>query len=135
MRVTFALVAAVASAASVLRMRSAAIHHSAGLGRMSEQWLGLDDAFAGFGSIYSKARMDAWRAQNRCPQNDRLCTEAVWLTQTMLLGPRSDMDVIAAAIRKIQASAIAAGRAAPAHQERLQGLLVGRARAMPAGIS
>ena len=28
--------------------------------------------------------------------------EAVWLTQTMLLGPRSDMDQIAEAIRKIQ---------------------------------
>jgi perosamine synthetase len=64
----------------------------------------LDDAFAGFGSIYSKARMDAWRAQNRCPHNDRLCTEAVWLVQTMLLGPKQDMEDIAEAIRKVQAT-------------------------------
>lgn len=36
------------------------------------------------------------------PGNDKLCDEAVWFTQTMLLGPRTDMDVIAGAIRKIQ---------------------------------
>jgi perosamine synthetase len=48
--------------------------------------------------------MDAWRAQNRCPQNDRLCTEAVWLVQTMLLGPKQDMEDIAEAIRKVQAA-------------------------------
>ena len=46
-----------------------------------------------------------WRAQNRCPQNDRLCTEAIWLVQTMLLGPKKDMDDIAEAIRKVQATA------------------------------
>jgi len=33
--------------------------------------------------------------------NDHLCTLAVWLTQMMLLGSRSDMDEIAEAIRKI----------------------------------
>jgi perosamine synthetase len=64
----------------------------------------LADALSGrdFQSIYSKARLDAWREQNRCPQNDRLCTEAVWLVQTMLLGPRKDMDDIAEAVRKVQ---------------------------------
>ena len=56
----------------------------------------------GFRAIYPKARLDAWREQNRCPENDRLCTEAVWLTQTMLLGPRKDMDDIAEAVRKVQ---------------------------------
>jgi perosamine synthetase len=67
----------------------------------------LEDALSapGFQTIYSKARLDTWRAQNRCPQNDRLCTEAVWLVQTMLLGPRQDMDDIAEAIRKVQANA------------------------------
>jgi dTDP-4-amino-4,6-dideoxygalactose transaminase len=59
----------------------------------------------GFKTIYSKARLDAWRAQNQCPQNDRLCTEAIWLVQTMLLGPRQDMEDIAEAIRKVQATA------------------------------
>ena len=59
----------------------------------------------GFKTIYSKARIDAWRAQNLCPQNDRLCTEAIWLVQTMLLGPRQDMEDIAEAIRKVQGTA------------------------------
>jgi dTDP-4-amino-4,6-dideoxygalactose transaminase len=67
----------------------------------------LDEALSrrGFQAIYSRARLDAWREQNRCPQNDRLCSEAVWLVQTMLLGPRGDMDDIAEAVRKIQTHA------------------------------
>lgn len=52
--------------------------------------------------IYSAAELSTWRERNHCPENDRLCEEAVWLTQTMLLGARSDMDQIADAIRKIQ---------------------------------
>jgi perosamine synthetase len=67
----------------------------------------LEDTLSGpgFRAIYSSARLDAWRAQNRCPQNDRLCTEAIWIVQTMLLGPRQDMDDIAEAVRKVQATA------------------------------
>ena len=67
----------------------------------------LEDAFStrGFQAIYSKSQLDAWRERNRCPENDRLCAEAVWLGQTMLLGPREDMDDIAAAIHKVQAHA------------------------------
>lgn len=75
----------------------------------------LEDALSspGFQAIYSKARIDAWRAQNRCPQNDRLCAEAIWLVQTMLLGPRQDMDDIAEAVRKVQAHAAQLGKASP----------------------
>ena len=58
-----------------------------------------------FRKIYPRSRLDAWRAQNHCPGNDRLCTEAVWLVQTMLLGTRKDMDDIAEAVRKIQTHA------------------------------
>jgi dTDP-4-amino-4,6-dideoxygalactose transaminase len=67
----------------------------------------LENALSGpgFRPIYSKGRIDAWRAQNRCPANDRLCTEAVWLVQTMLLGPKQDMEDIAEAVRKVQAHA------------------------------
>jgi len=67
----------------------------------------LDDAFSapGFRTIYSKARIDEWRDRNECPQNDRLCTEAVWIVQTMLLGSRQDMEDIAEAVRKVQAAA------------------------------
>ena len=46
-----------------------------------------------------------WEERTRCPVNDRLCGEGVWFGQTMLLGPQSDMDDIATAIRKIYGAA------------------------------
>jgi perosamine synthetase len=55
--------------------------------------------------IYPAETLNAWEERNQCPVNDRLCQEAVWLTQTQLLGPRSDMDEIATAIRRIQVHA------------------------------
>jgi perosamine synthetase len=55
--------------------------------------------------LYPKQVLDEWEERTYCANNDRLCREAVWLTQTMLLGARSDMDSIAEAIRKIQAHA------------------------------
>ena len=59
----------------------------------------------GFRRIYGERAFADWRERNHCPQNDRLCAEAVWLEQTMLLGPRSDMHQIAEAARKVQAHA------------------------------
>jgi perosamine synthetase len=61
--------------------------------------------------IYPKAEIDRWAERSQCPANDRLCQEAVWFTQTMFLGPRSDMDQIAEAIRKIQTHAAALAKA------------------------
>ncbi|NQT41125.1 MAG: DegT/DnrJ/EryC1/StrS family aminotransferase, partial [Planctomycetes bacterium] len=55
--------------------------------------------------VYGKATIEKWAQRNRCPENDKLCEEAVWLMQNVLLGPRSDMDEIVEAIRKIQAHA------------------------------
>jgi perosamine synthetase len=55
--------------------------------------------------MYPPELLAGWEERNQCPVNDLLCKEAVWFTQTQLLGPRSDMDQIAAAIRKIQAHA------------------------------
>jgi dTDP-4-amino-4,6-dideoxygalactose transaminase len=57
--------------------------------------------------IYPAKVLADWEERTRCPVNDRLRDQAVWFGQTMLLGPRRDMDDIAAAIRKIQASAAA----------------------------
>jgi perosamine synthetase len=51
--------------------------------------------------IYGKDRMERWAAQ-ACPVNDRLCGQAVWLTQRKLLGGRQDMERIAEAIAAIQ---------------------------------
>lgn len=61
--------------------------------------------------LYPAALLDSWSERNACPANDQLCREAVWFTQTMFLGPRSDMDQIADAIRKIQRHAPALARA------------------------
>ncbi len=55
-----------------------------------------------FQKVYSREELDHYRERNHCPENDRLCEEAVWFEQTMLLGPRSDMYQIAEALRKIQ---------------------------------
>ncbi|HEY9175584.1 MAG TPA: DegT/DnrJ/EryC1/StrS family aminotransferase [Verrucomicrobiae bacterium] len=53
--------------------------------------------------VYGEARMKDWLDQTlNCPQNDQVCEQAVWFTQAMLLGPRSDMDQIAEALRKVQ---------------------------------
>lgn len=52
--------------------------------------------------IYAKKELDIARynQNNSCPENDKLCNEAVWFTQNMLLAEKKDMEYIAAAIRK-----------------------------------
>ncbi|HSM77060.1 MAG TPA: DegT/DnrJ/EryC1/StrS family aminotransferase [Bryobacteraceae bacterium] len=55
-----------------------------------------------FRRIYSAPELKSYRERNHCPVNDRLCQEAVWFGQTMLLGGTKDMDDIADAIGKIQ---------------------------------
>ena len=52
--------------------------------------------------VYGRDTMAKWQEQNSCPVNDKLCAEAVWFTQTTMLGSRSQMEQIAEAIRKIQ---------------------------------
>ena len=56
----------------------------------------------GFRYIYSEKEVKALEERNVCPDNDKLCQEAVWLTQNMLLGTKLDMEQIADAVRKIQ---------------------------------
>ncbi len=65
----------------------------------------------GYRAIYPAARLEAALDRMRCPNNDRLCEEAVWLTQNQLLGPRGDMDQIVEAIRKVQRHAATLARA------------------------
>lgn len=57
---------------------------------------------------YPKDRLNygKYAIENACPENEKLCKEhAVWLSQNMLLGSKSDMDNIAFAINKIQKNA------------------------------
>ena len=60
-----------------------------------------------FQAVYSKERIDQYLKENHCPENDKLCQEAVWFFQSMLLGTKEDMDQIAEAIRKIHKNAAA----------------------------
>jgi dTDP-4-amino-4,6-dideoxygalactose transaminase len=49
---------------------------------------------------------DKYLERTRCPQNDVICNEeGAWFGQNLLLGTRSDMDYIAAAISKIHKNA------------------------------
>ena len=43
--------------------------------------------------------------RNQCPENNKLCQEALSFSQTTLLGTRSDLDQIVDAIRKIHGQA------------------------------
>ncbi len=59
----------------------------------------------GYQKLYPKQVLAEWESRNACPENDKLCEEAVWFTQNMLITARTDMDQIAEAVRKIQAHA------------------------------
>jgi dTDP-4-amino-4,6-dideoxygalactose transaminase len=65
----------------------------------------------GYRKIYGPTRLKRWFEENQCPQNDTLCQEAVWLTQTLLLGTASDMGDIARAVEKIHSHAADLARA------------------------
>ena len=54
-----------------------------------------------FTRSFTKARLDQYRRELHYPGNDQLCQEAVWLSQTLLLGKKRDMDDIANAIAKV----------------------------------
>jgi perosamine synthetase len=55
-----------------------------------------------FRKVFSKERLERYREQNRCPRNDQLSVEGVWLPQYAFLGDRQLMDDIADAMAKIQ---------------------------------
>ena len=55
----------------------------------------------GYKRLYSRERLKRYRRENHYPDNDQLCKEAVWFSQTLLLGTKRDMDDIADAILKV----------------------------------
>lgn len=61
----------------------------------------------GYQKVYPAKMLDIkkYNERNHCPENEKLCSEAVWFTQNLLLGSRSDMDAIASAIRKVHQNA------------------------------
>lgn len=55
----------------------------------------------GFSRSFPPEVLAGWSQRTACPENERLCSEAIWFSQTMLLAERSSMDQTAEAIRKI----------------------------------
>lgn len=88
-------------------LRAEGIPASGGYGPLNrEPFLMNTFRTRGFQRIYGERGIAEWQERNQCPENDRLCQEAVWFTQTMLLGPASDMEQIAEAIRKVKRHAV-----------------------------
>jgi len=54
-----------------------------------------------FTRSFPKKRLKQYREELIYPGNDQVCEEAVWLSQTLLLGDKSDIDDIANAIIKV----------------------------------
>jgi perosamine synthetase len=52
--------------------------------------------------LYPSEVLDAWAERNQCPQNELLCSQAIWFSQNLLLGTHEDMDQIVEALLKIQ---------------------------------
>lgn len=76
-----------------------------------QQFLANAIASRGFARLFPARTLKEWMEKNQCPVNDKLCEEAVWFTQNMLIGPREDMDVLAEAVRRIQAHAAEVAKA------------------------
>ena len=57
-----------------------------------------------FTRSFPAKRLKQYRRELDYPENDKLCTQAVWLSQTLLLGTKKDTDDIANAIIKIHAN-------------------------------
>ena len=55
--------------------------------------------------VFPAAVLKQWEERNQCPENDRLCEEAIWLTRQHMLAGAADMEQIAEAVRKVQAHA------------------------------
>ena len=69
----------------------------------------LNDTFQtpAYQKVYPAELLDLkkYNERNHCPENEKLCNEAVWFTQNLLLGTRTDMDAIATAITKVHKNA------------------------------
>ncbi len=90
-------------AAFLKALRAEGVPASGGYAPLNrERFLASTFATRGYRRIYGEATLREWADRNQTPQNDRLCEQAVWLTQAMLLGPRDDMDQIVEAVRRIQ---------------------------------
>ncbi|RPI21264.1 MAG: DegT/DnrJ/EryC1/StrS family aminotransferase [Acidobacteria bacterium] len=59
-----------------------------------------------FGRIYSDERLKRYREMNQCPANDQLAQEGLFLSQTLLIGTKQDVEQVAEAVARIQKHAV-----------------------------
>ena len=75
----------------------------AGYCRLNEEpFLAKTFASRGYQRIYSDARMKRYREMNNCPENNKLCEQGLFFSQTCLLGAKSDVEQIAEAVARVQ---------------------------------
>jgi dTDP-4-amino-4,6-dideoxygalactose transaminase len=87
-------------------LRAEGVDCNAGYDRLNkEAFIRNSLASRSWQRLFPPETLAKWDERTECPANDKLSAEAAWFTQPTLLGPRSDMDQMAAAIRKIQAHA------------------------------
>lgn len=55
--------------------------------------------------VYSDKTLDDWAERTHLPNLEKLCAQAVWFGQTQMLAERTNMDVIADCVRRIQKNA------------------------------
>ncbi len=93
-------------------VRAEGIPVSPGYNRLN-QWPFLENTFKTrmFRAVYTDKEIAAWRERNRCPENDRLSDEVIWLSQPVMLGAAADMEDIVLAMKKIQRHAEAIRKA------------------------
>jgi len=84
-------------------MRAEGISTSTGYGRLDrDKYVLALTQNPHYLKIYGEKTMKQWLERIKCPQNEKLTDQSLWITQSALLGSRQDMDQIAEAMRKIQ---------------------------------
>ncbi|MEX1136285.1 MAG: DegT/DnrJ/EryC1/StrS family aminotransferase [Balneolales bacterium] len=90
-------------------LRAEGVSGSSGYTTLHDQpFLGHAFKTKNFQNMYPQSMLDidSYAEKNQCPDTDRICNEeAVWFSQRMLLGDKSDMDDISRAIAKVQENA------------------------------
>lgn len=79
------------------------ISASGGYGAMNRMpWVERFLSAPGFKRIYGKKRLDRWREENQLPGNDATIETTCWLSQNILLADKQALELIPAAILRIQ---------------------------------
>jgi len=59
----------------------------------------------GYRRVYSRERLESYRAQNQCPGNDKLCETVLGIEQEVLIGSKDDVSDVLEAAAKVHKNA------------------------------